>query len=187
MQNRDQQGEGNPGNQTSSQNKRQGSRNSSDSCRLSLSQKFSQKHGLNQQQSDDAADSWLGSVKWASKQKKDDDFNDFVNPKTQSSKNSLYNGWQSEYNTRLRQNGFEENQAKKLSSEEPDSYFQELSSADENWYSDFGNDGRDVSNDGSSSRNDRSSTASDENSDSSDAEGSTSRRRRTEEEELAAR
>jgi len=135
----------------------------SDVNRSHLAQKFGQTHGLNQQQSTDAADSFLGSVNWASHQNRDDDFRDFVNPQTLSSTNALYSNWQKEFNSRLRKNGFEENQAKKLSSEAPDSYFQELSNAgsDENWYRNFGNHGRDVSGDGSSneSRSSNSSTS----------------------------
>lgn len=126
----------------------------SDLNRSTLSKKFSQKHGLNQQQSDYAADSFLGSVNWASQQKRDDDFRDFVNPQTSTKTNPLYSNWQKEYDTRLRQTGFEDNQATKLSSEEPDEYIRELSSngTDENWYRNYGNDGRDVSDNGSDGR-----------------------------------
>jgi len=175
--------------------------------RTQLAQKFSQKHGLNQQQSENAADSFLGSVTWASQQKRDQEFTDFVNPNTQTSNNALYNGWQGEYKNRLRKNGFDESQTKTMASEEVDSYFKDLSSngADENWYRNYGNDGRDVSDNigdrsDSASRTDGGRTnldgtrgssesriVSEENSDSSDAEGMASRKRRTEEEELESR
>lgn len=148
--------------------------NLADPQRTRLAKHFVKQHGLSKQQSENAADSFLGSVNWASQQKQEDDFKDFVNPKTPNAKNPLYNGWQVEYKKRLHKHGLDESNTNKLVHEEVETVFQDLSSngADENWYRNYGNDGRDVSDDG---RRDRISTTASENSDGTDAEGMTRR------------
>lgn len=173
--------QGNPENQGRAQGEKPGQHqydshveNYGDPHRTRLAKHFVKEHGLSKQQSENAADSFLGSVNWASQQKRDDDFKDFVNPKTPYSKNPLYGDWQDEYKKRLRKNGLDDTNVDKLGSEKVDEVLRDLSTngADENWYRNYGNDGRDVSDDG---RRDRISDTASENSDGTDAEGMTRR------------
>lgn len=173
--------QGNPENQGRTEGEKAGQHqydshveNLSDPHHTRLAKHFVKQHGLSKQQSEHAADSFLGSVSWASQQKKEEDFSDFVNPKTSYSKNPLYDRWHAEYKKRLHKNGLDETNSNKLLHEEVGSVFQDLSSngADENWYRNYGNDGRDVSDDG---RRDHISTTASENSDGTDAEGMTRR------------